>query len=148
MSKYNNKKIEFDGRTFDSEMEADFYVTLKDKVKKGIVEKFICQPKFKISDEYTRNGKKIKPSYYILDYLVFNTDGSVEYIDIKGYGTEISKLKRKLLESKYPNIRVKWLTRYFGEGSDEYGWIEKEELDKIIRKNRKQSNKILNSRNK
>ena len=148
MSKYNNKKVEFDGRTFDSEMEADFYVTLKDKVEKGIVEKFICQPKFKISDEYIRNGKKIKPSYCILDYLVFNTDGSVEYIDIKGYGTEISKLKRKLLESKYPNIRVKWLTRYFGGGSDEYGWIEKEELDKIIRKNRKQSNKILNSKNK
>ncbi len=147
MSKYNNRKVTVDGRTFDSAMEADYYLTLKQKVEDGILKSFICQPKFKICDEYVRNGKKIKAAFYVLDFQEFYVDGRVEYVDVKGFETDIAKLKRKLLESKHPNIRVKWLTRYFGEGSDEYGWIEKEELEKIIRKNRRKSKKILDSRN-
>ena len=50
MSKYNNRKVTVDGRTFDSAMEADYYLTLKQKV---------------------RNGKKIKAAFYVLDFQEF-----------------------------------------------------------------------------
>lgn len=146
MSKYNNRKVNIDGRNFDSSMEADYYITLKKKVKDGVLKSFICQPKFKVIDEYTRNGKKIRASFYVLDFQEFYSDGRVEYVDVKGFETDVSKLKRKLLESKNPNIRVRWLTRYFGEGADEYGWIEKDDLERIIKKKRRESKKILKSK--
>ena len=43
---------------------------------------------------------------YYADFQVFYTDGHVEFVDTKGLDTDISKLKRKQVEEKYP-IEIK-----------------------------------------
>lgn len=140
--KYNNTKTVVDGIKFDSLLEASYYLTLVKRVASGKVDHFIIHPKFVISKGYIKNGKKIPPSYYVLDFQVFNPDGTVEFIDTKGFATPVSKLKRKLLESQNPDIRVKWL-EINHEYGDEDGWIEKEKLQEIIKKNKKDSEKWL-----
>ena len=136
--KYNNIKTTVNGIKFDSALEASYYLTLMKRKAEGKVKDFVIHPKFVISKGYIRVGKKIPPSYYVLDFQVFNSDGTTEYIDIKGFATQVSKLKRKLLESQNPEIRVKWLEINYQYG-DEDGWIEREKLQEIIKKNTKDS---------
>lgn len=39
---------------------------------------------------------------YYADFQVFYADGHVEFVDTKGMDTDISKVKRKLVEEMYP----------------------------------------------
>jgi hypothetical protein len=39
---------------------------------------------------------------YIVDFIVFYPDDTVEFIDVKGYQTKEFKLKKKMVESIYP----------------------------------------------
>ena len=42
----------------------------------------------------------------IVDFMVIhNFPRSIEYVEIKGYATDVWKLKRKLIEALYPGIR-------------------------------------------
>ena len=92
-SKYKNVKTTVDGIKFDSKAEAEYYSLLKvlrDNTKE--VTHFLRQVPFDC-------GAGIK---YRLDFLVFYSNGKVEYIDIKGVRTSVFEIKRKLVESLYP----------------------------------------------
>ena len=41
----------------------------------------------------------------IVDFLVIHTDGSREYVEVKGFATDVWKLKRKLIAAIYPDIK-------------------------------------------
>ncbi len=39
---------------------------------------------------------------YVVDFLVFNVDGSCQFLEVKGYDTSMGKMKRKMAEAEYP----------------------------------------------
>lgn len=95
-SKYKAKKTSIDGHTFDSEKEANYYEELKLRLRAGEIKGFCLQPIFILAP-----GLKYKA-----DYIVFNTDGTSEIIDVKGMKTKEYKVKKKVFEDKF-NLEIK-----------------------------------------
>ena len=106
MSKYHNRKVTIDGRTFDSMAEAAYYQELKLRLKAGEIKGFACQPKIELIPGYTKHGRKVRPMAYIADFEIHHNDGSIEYVDVKGVETEAFKLKRKRFDYFYPEERL------------------------------------------
>lgn len=103
-SKYNAKKTTVDGITFDSKKEADYYCELLIMKMAGEVISFEMQVPYELQPKYQRNGKTFRAIKYIADFVVTYADGHVEVVDVKGVRTKEYRLKRKMLEYKYPNI--------------------------------------------
>lgn len=91
-SKYHSHKTYIDGYVFDSKKESDRYASLRNLERIGAIRFFIRQPKFDIGGGCT----------YSADFLVFWKDGSYTFEDVKGFQTKEFKLKKKIVESKYP----------------------------------------------
>jgi len=91
VSKYGSKRVVEDGINFHSIKERNFYLRLKLEQKEGELKFFLLQVPFLLP-----GGVR-----YLLDFLVVRVDGSIEYIDVKGFMTPISKLKIKQVEALY-----------------------------------------------
>ena len=128
INKYKNKKVEFEGIKFDSEMEKDFYLYLLKKYKK---EDIIIQPSYTILESFRdKEGKLIRAITYKADFEVLG----VSY-DVKGIVLPVFLLKEKLFKYKHPEKILKVICKapkYTG-----LEWIELSELKKI----RKEKNK-------
>lgn len=106
-SKYHNRKVEYyDPQlkktiTFDSEKERDYYLILKDRQKRGEIGYIWRQYEIEIQPGFTMpSGEKIRAITYIADFRYHDLDGNEHIVDVKGYKTEIYKLKKKLLAYK------------------------------------------------
>ena len=91
-SKYNAKKTQVDGITFDSKKEAARYVELKSLREAGAIRMFLRQVPFDLPG----NVK------YRMDFVIFWGDGNVTFEDVKGRVTPMYTLKKKQVESLYP----------------------------------------------
>jgi Protein of unknown function (DUF1064) len=101
INKYNAKPCAVDGFRFDSIAEADYYNILKCKVKFNEISFFIRQTPFHLPGN-TR---------LVLDFIVFNLDGSFQVMDVKGEKPTPSwSSKRKILEAIYP-IKIEIVTK-------------------------------------
>lgn len=98
-NKYNNKKIIVDGIKFDSTKEANRYCELKILIKAGEVKNLLRQVKFELISK-TRTERAM---YYIADFA-YEEDGNTIVEDVKGFKTEVYKLKKKLFKTKYPDV--------------------------------------------
>lgn len=94
-SKYNNKKQTIDGYSYDSKGEAGYAIELELRQKSGDIRAWDRQKKIEL---YGQNGTRIC-NYYI-DFVITHNDGSTEYVEIKGFPTDVWKLKKKLMEDK------------------------------------------------
>ena len=106
MNKYRNTKIMVDGIMFDSKAEGKRYMELKLLEKAKEIEDLELQPKFELQPKYKNNkGQTIRAITYKADfrYHIPNT-GETIVEDVKGMETKEFKLKKKLLEYKYPEI--------------------------------------------
>lgn len=103
-SKYHAKKTVLDGITFDSRAESRRYRELTLLLQAGEITNIECQPKFLLQDGYKKEGKKIRPIYYVADFKVIYADGHEEIEDVKSKPTmtPIYKLKKKMFEKLYP----------------------------------------------
>lgn len=135
MSKYKSQKIVIDGITFDSKDEGKYYEYLKDIKAQGKILNFELQPKFIIIPKFKYKDKTERAATYTLDFLIYHTNGTEEYVDVKGFETQQGILKFKLLKYQHPNLNFKWIARSLKYGQD--GWIEYQELKKIRRENKK-----------
>lgn len=90
-NKYGAKPQVIDGIRFASKLEANYYCKLKLRQKADEVVFFLLQVPFRMD-----GGSK-----YLVDFMIFNKDGSIQFVDTKGRDTPISKLKRKEVEAKY-----------------------------------------------
>ena len=140
-SKYNSKKVNVDGITFASKDEARYYECLKTRKAKGEILNFELQPKFEIIPKFKYKGKNERAATYTLDFLIYNLDGSEEYIDVKGFSTQQGKLKFKLLKYLHQDLDFKWVASSYKYG-DKYGWIDYFELKKIRKSNKKEGGKV------
>lgn len=102
-SKYGNKKTKLDGYTFDSKAEALFYSELKIRQKTGEILFFRVQPRYRLLDGFEKDGKRHRPIDYIADFEIHHKDGSIEVVDVKGFKTEVFKIKEKMFNKKYPH---------------------------------------------
>ena len=102
-SKYGNRKVEIDGLRFDSKAEALYYSELKLRQRTGEILFFRTQPRYRLLDSFEKDGKKHRPIDYIADFEIHHQDGSLEVIDVKGYKTDVFRLKEKMFNAKYPH---------------------------------------------
>ena len=105
-SKYNNRKVTYQGLTFDSKKEFEYYLLLKDKEKRGLVFNIKRQVPLEIQPAFTdKTGVKHRAITYKADFVYTDRlTGTTRYIDVKGFRTEVYKLKKKLLA--YKNIII------------------------------------------
>ena len=105
-SKYGNKKLEVDGVKFDSKLE----LFCHDLLTKMNFE-FEFQKKIILIDGFRYNKKAIRPITLTVDFVVKHNDIDY-YIDIKGFATDVSKIKYKMLRYQLkdnPKTDVIWL---------------------------------------
>lgn len=100
--KYHNKKVEYDGYTFDSIREKNYYIKLKLLEKAGKIKELELQKEFELQPNYKLNNKTSRKITYRADFTYKTTeDDKLHVIDVKGYRTDVYKLKKKLFEYKY-----------------------------------------------
>lgn len=137
-SEKGKKKRTIDGHTFDSDLEYRYY---KEVVLAGIedntIEKCELQVKYLLQPKFEKNGKKYKEINYVADFVLYYTNGNVMVIDTKGLPDATSKIKKKLMDYKYPNLNYIWV----GYSKKLGGWLEFSELEKR-RKAEKQKAKL------
>lgn len=131
VNKFNNKKVVVNGISFDSKMEADFYLYILEQIEEGIVEEFERQPEFILQEGFTKRGLKFLPIKYKADFELWLADGTNYVVDVKGFETADFKIKKKMFEKRYPQ-ELKLITFSKIDG----GWIELADL-KEARKQRK-----------
>lgn len=104
-SKYKNRKAPVtDPKTgeeiiFDSEKERDYYFLLLDREKRGEITQLARQLTLTIQPGFTdRTGKKHRPITYRADFYYIDTKTKLSHVvDVKGFKTDIYRLKKKLL---------------------------------------------------
>ena len=127
--KYNAKKTVVDGISFDSKAEAEYYIHLKYLQSINVVRSFYLQPVINIIPNFKYDGKTIRKMDYRLDFKIEYTNGSIEYIDVKGIATTDAKMKLKLARYFNQDKKITWISRSLKYG-DDFGWIEFDELQK------------------
>lgn len=108
-SKYNAKKVEIDGIKFDSKAEGEYYLHLKQQVAERQILGFERQKRMLLQEGFKVEGVKgkIRPIFYVVDFIVTENDGTVTYIDVKGVETDVFKLKKKLFMKRYNTALLK-----------------------------------------
>lgn len=134
MSKYNSKKVIVDGIEFDSKIESQYYLFLKNRLDNKEIAAFWCQPSYEITPKFIKMGKQIRATHYTPDFLIRHLDGSLEAIDIKGFPDTASELRKKWFDYRYPEIKLTWLSYVKKYG----GWIEYDELKKKRKESKKE----------
>ena len=96
--KFQAKPSDEDGIRFASKKERAYYRVLKLRQKNGEVLFFLRQAPFHLPGNVR----------HVIDFIEFWTDGTVHFVEIKGFDTPMGRLKRKQVESIYPiTIKVK-----------------------------------------
>lgn len=104
VSKMRNIKVTLEGRRFDSTLEARAYVVLKAWEAAGAISGLELQSRYEIHSAYVVAGRKVRKIEYVPDFR-FIKDGVQYVVDAKGCETEVFKIKRKLFEARFPELR-------------------------------------------
>lgn len=123
-SKYNNKRVTFQGKKFDSIMERNRYIFLLDEQKHGMIQSLRCQVRYELNVPTLvkeADGNPMWKDTHICDYIADFTytipypitfvDGKVGRDrlvteDVKGVETPVFKLKSKLMKAIH-GIQIK-----------------------------------------
>lgn len=97
--KYHNQKTTIDGIVFDSKKEAKRYTVLRSLQEGGYIRGLELQVPF----ELVPKGNGERAVKYIADFVYYDIEKQVSIVeDVKGYKTDVYKLKRKLFKWRYP----------------------------------------------
>lgn len=101
-SKYKNKKATCDGIEFDSKKERNYYLKLKAMEELGLIKDLELQKEYILQDKFVLNGKTRRKITYKADFSYISIeDGKLHVVDVKGFKTDVYKLKKKMFEYKY-----------------------------------------------
>lgn len=98
-TKYGATATEYNGVRYHSKREATYAQELDLRVRAHDVASWEGQVKMPI----VVNGKHI--CNYIIDFVEVDKKGNKLYVEVKGWWTPEAKLKRKLFEALYPELR-------------------------------------------
>lgn len=90
--KFNAQRTKYNGISFDSKKEANYYLQLIVRVKAKEILFFLRQVPFDLP-----GGVKYKA-----DFMEFWSNGTVHIVDVKGIKTKDFIMKKKMVESLYP----------------------------------------------
>lgn len=136
--KYGAKRTTIDGIKFDSMMESDYYIKLKEDLKDKKIKNFELQPEFVLQEAFilvegeaiVRSDErfdKLKRKHkaptnrgikYISDFKVTYNDNSVKIIDVKGKETPVFNMKRKMFDYQNPGLKLQLVKKYRNEWHD------------------------------
>jgi hypothetical protein len=94
-TKYKNIHQIYNGISYHSKKEAQYAHFLDLEKKRGKIKEWKRQVKISLDV----NGNHI--ANYFCDFEVLTADDSVQLHEVKGFETEVYRLKRKLLEATY-----------------------------------------------
>lgn len=140
VKKFHAFKAIINGIEFDSLMESKFYIYLLDLQQQGEIKSFEMQKTFELQPKFKDqfSGKTIRAIDYIADFVVVLSSGQTVAVDVKGIETVDFKIKKKLFQYKFPDIRfmcVQWVA-----GKKE--WLDLEDI-KAERRATKRSKKSV-----
>lgn len=97
-NKYHNKKVEYKGLVFDSVKERNYYMYLEGLLEAGEITDLQLQVKYELQPRFkAKNGHIIRPITYIADFVYKDKDGKEVIVDVKGFRTDVYKLKKKIM---------------------------------------------------
>lgn len=104
-NKYKNQKVKVDGHTFDSQKEARRYKELKLMERAGVIKNLELQPAFELIPTIRTEHETLRKIVYKADFrYTDNKTNGVVVEDVKGFKTDVYKLKKKMLLHKYDGI--------------------------------------------
>lgn len=96
-NKYGARRTEYNGRSYDSKLEANVASQLDLRLKAGEITDVI--PQFKLEMWcYRENGERAFMVGHKVDFRITHIDGTFELIEAKGVETTDYKWRRKFLE--------------------------------------------------
>lgn len=98
--KYGSQKQSYGGRNYHSIKEANYAFELDMRIKAGEIKSYDNQYKI----ELYVNGIHI--CNYFIDFRVELNDGSYEYHEVKGFETDMWRLKWKLTKAIFPEYNL------------------------------------------
>jgi hypothetical protein len=107
-------QCEIDGKKFASKGEAERYLELSIAWLDGKILEFMLQPRFEIQPAFDKNGEHYRKIEYFADFKVVHLDGHIIIEDVKGwrgFTTPEFKMKKKLVEFRYPHISIQEVRR-------------------------------------
>ncbi|WP_318626901.1 DUF1064 domain-containing protein [Paenibacillus polymyxa] len=116
-NKYGAQQTVLNGITFDSKMESMYYTQLNLMERAGLISDLELQPEFVLIPAFKKLGRTIRATKYRADFK-YKEQGKTIVVDVKGVKTKDFNIKRKLFDSKYPDIELKLITYKNG------GWEE------------------------
>lgn len=96
-NKYGAKKTEYNGRRYDSKLEARVAQELDLRMKAGEFVEVIPQYRIKLY-VYLPDGKPADLFTYICDFRCEKPDGSFLLVEAKGKETELFRVKKRILD--------------------------------------------------
>lgn len=108
-NKYRNKKIVYDGITFDSIKECNRYKELKLMERAGCIKELQLQKEFELQPAFIINNKKIRAIKYVCDFYYYDNEKKkyvVEDVKSEVTKTQVYKIKKKVMQYKY-KIEIK-----------------------------------------
>ncbi len=106
MNKYKNKKVQIDMYVFDSVRESQRYKELKLLERAGEISNLELQPRFLLQDSFKKNGRTFRKIEYVADFKYIE-NGKTIVEDVKGMQTDVFKLKHKIFEKVYPDLKLR-----------------------------------------
>lgn len=98
-NKFRNQWTIYDGVRFQSKAEADYCAQLDIRKRAGLIADYRRQ----VPIALVVHRKPI--CKIIVDFEVRHNDGSLEYVDVKGFATPAFRLKWKLFDALSPQLR-------------------------------------------
>ena len=104
-SKFHNRKTFYKGIVYDSKKEAKRQFELDLLQRAGKICNLQRQRPFELQESFRIRGKSIRAITYVADYYYYDNERKLWVVeDVKGFKTDIYKLKKKLFLYKYPDI--------------------------------------------
>lgn len=104
MPRFNQyiKKTTYNGITFDSNEEKEYYLLLLEKQERNEIKDLQVHRAFELIPQYKVAGKTIKPITYECDFYYYDLVNDMErVVDVKGFADDVFKLKKKLFDYTY-----------------------------------------------
>ena len=107
MTKYKSKKIILDNIKFDSRKEGNRYEELKILEQAGLIKELELQKVFELQPSFKKNGKTYRKITYKADFYYYDNHLQRYVVeDVKGFKTEVYKIKKKLFEYVYKDMEL------------------------------------------
>lgn len=94
-NKYHSKSTAYAGNVYHSKLEAGYAQELDLRIKAKDIKSWDRQVKLdlKIDGQHITN--------YYIDFIIHHNDGSREFTEVKGFETELWRMKWKILEATF-----------------------------------------------